>query len=1274
MKINKNNKNFFIPEFHHERLKKFDKIKLNEFNVNAKKPELKIETFIIPIVTCGLYFLFYDKILPFITGNGFGKFMVYFLLISSAINMAVTLIKLTLDWYRYGRIYSKAKKEYNEYLDFISKKINDNSAEYVNIMNEVFPSMEQIYEEVQADSTKNLWSHTPDYKSFLNIKIGYIVDSDNPCCIDTVKSDDKKEELPEKLNDRINDIIKNTKTITKKIPYVIPLKNTVIGIVRSSSEIKQAIINQITYFTSPADVIIIPINFDKRKFVIPKKYIHEQYNKDTPVVYIIDNYSAYCMENPLFYEKLQNLKGKVSMIIFDNEKNKLPVFCNRVFDADVSENPIYLQEENSETKIIPDFSEMEELLRISAFVEKFDIPHSENSVISVPDRISFFNFHNIAEYHIENDFQNRKLISDFIHLQAENIYPEELIIPVGIGENSQNAEINITNVKHGVLAGYTGSGKSQFLLSMMLSLSIKYHPDFVKFTFIDFKGGSSSEQLKRLPHFAGSFTDVDGAEKVIRVIAILEQEGKRRQKILQNAFDEGLIEQMEILEYHKALKKNMEENDGKTELKKMPYLMIVIDEFTELLSQYNNFLKDLESIARLGRSRGMFLLLCAQKPFSSLNGQIQSNIGYTICLKTNSKEDSKAAIGTDSAYLLTNKGSGYLKTVDDKNIVYFQSPYSMEKTDDNRTQINFTVSELHDYYCTKNFQQEMVFSNELPLVLNGIEKYALNGEQSFNLKTGGWGNPNFSSHITVSVGLIDNVREQKSQAAELDLCSGNTIIYGNVLTGKTTLIYTIITNIIKKYSPKMVNIFVMNFGELGYTEFSEMPHISAIINPNYTDDSYLFYRSISMIGSEIQSRKRILGSMDIEEYNKENQGREIPYIFCFIDGFDFISDEYPREYETLQGYIKKSNKCGIKFIVSSRTLVIAALRSQFKNVFTFKFRDDCYSETMNVDVIKKVPDIKGRCLTNINKIRIGMEMQVCLPIGIDLSAENDVNIYKELKHQLDGIKYIYYKNNSYRARRIPVMAVEREKEPAYNPKYTPLVPVEKFIKSDAFKNDKLSAAFGLKVTNVKTFTKSIENWHALTIAGIKSCGKTTAVKAIISPLMEKNKDINWIIFDNEDDDFSNYSNNDNVEYYENSVDALKEFFRMDKDGIKHKYESILEEKAKKGVLIIVCDDFPRFANLCTTNGLDFKPFNDFIIKMYIRFKTFKFIISGNIFEFQKVMLSEHEKSSQNLWVVGGIPSQLGYLDPDNRFSRDIHQLPQGHSLYINMGEVNNIKF
>ena len=123
----------------------------------------------------------------------------------------------------------------------------------------------------------------------------------------------------------------------------------------------------------------------------------------------------------------------------------------------------------------------------------------------------------------------------------------------------------------------------------------------------------------------------------------------------------------------------------------------------------------------------------------------------------------------------------------------------------------------------------------------------LDKEQSFDFRKGMWGDFRFGSHVVTEVGLIDNIREQESQKASLDLCSGNTIIYGNVSAGKTTLMYTIIANIIKSYSPKLVNIFIINFGEMGYCEFSGMPHVSAVINPNYEDDNYLFSRCVAVL-------------------------------------------------------------------------------------------------------------------------------------------------------------------------------------------------------------------------------------------------------------------------------------------------------------------------------------------------------------------------------------------------------------------------------------------
>ena len=201
---------------------------------------------------------------------------------------------------------------------------------------------------------------------------------------------------------------------------------------------------------------------------------------------------------------------------------------------------------------------------------------------------------------------------------------------------------------HGLVAGSTGSGKSEFIITYILSLAVNYHPYDVAFILIDYKGGGLAGAFQKnnmkLPHLVGTITNIDSVG-LNRSLASIQSELKRRQVIFNNArnmTDEGTID---IMKYQKLF------HDGIVK-EPVPHLFIICDEFAELKQQQPDFMDELMSVSRIGRSLGVHLILATQKPAGIVNEQIRSNSRFAICLKVQNKEDSKDMIGKqDAAYL-----------------------------------------------------------------------------------------------------------------------------------------------------------------------------------------------------------------------------------------------------------------------------------------------------------------------------------------------------------------------------------------------------------------------------------------------------------------------------------------------------------------------------------------------------------------------------------------------------------------------------------------------
>ena len=228
---------------------------------------------------------------------------------------------------------------------------------------------------------------------------------------------------------------------------------------------------------------------------------------------------------------------------------------------------------------------------------------------------------------------------------------------------------------HGMLIGTTGSGKSEFLRTLILSLAATHHPDQVNLMLTDFKGGSTFLGMEKLPHTAAVVTNMEEeAELVSRMGEVLSGELDRRQSILRQAgIQVGAAGALSgVAEYEKHRERG-------ADLPPLPTLFVVVDEFAELLQNHPDFIQLFDRICRVGRSLRVHLLLATQ----SLNtggvriDKLEPNLTYRIALRTTSSAESKAVIGTPEAQYITNKesGVGFLR-VGMEDPVKFQSVYT----------------------------------------------------------------------------------------------------------------------------------------------------------------------------------------------------------------------------------------------------------------------------------------------------------------------------------------------------------------------------------------------------------------------------------------------------------------------------------------------------------------------------------------------------------------------------------------------------------------------
>ena len=215
---------------------------------------------------------------------------------------------------------------------------------------------------------------------------------------------------------------------------------------------------------------------------------------------------------------------------------------------------------------------------------------------------------------------------------------------------------------HGLVAGTTGSGKSEILQTYILSMALLFHPYEVGFVIIDFKGGGMVNQFKNLPHLVGAITNIDGKE-IDRSLKSIKAELKKRQRLFADA---------DVNHIDKYIKKF---KAGEV-TEPLPHLILIVDEFAELKADQPEFMKELISAARIGRSLGVHLILATQKPSGQVDDQIWSNSRFKLCLKVQDQADSNEVLKSPLAAEIKEPGRAYLQVGNNEIFELFQSAYS----------------------------------------------------------------------------------------------------------------------------------------------------------------------------------------------------------------------------------------------------------------------------------------------------------------------------------------------------------------------------------------------------------------------------------------------------------------------------------------------------------------------------------------------------------------------------------------------------------------------
>lgn len=788
-----------------------------------------------------------------------------------------------------------------------------------------------------------------------------------------------------------------------------------------------------------------------------------------------------------------------SLIVISPRLVNIPNECKTFISIGDKKSGVFENElvSNKQKEFLADFDptlNMYECCKILANIP-IDIA-KENRML--PAGLSFLEMYNVGMVEQLNILNRWKTNDPTKSLQA----------PVGVDKSLELFKLDLHEKfhgPHGLIAGMTGSGKSEFIITYILSMALNYHPYEVSFVLIDYKGGGlagvfqNKETGMKLPHLAGTITNLDTVE-MNRSLASIQSELRKRQRMFNEARDKLNESTIDIYKYQSLYRKGLVD-------KPISHLFIISDEFAELKDQRPEFMDQLISTARIGRSLGVHLILATQKPAGVVNDQIWSNSKFRVCLRVQDKADSMDMIKCPDAAALKNAGKFYLQVGYNELFSMGQAAWAGAQyypTEKRKKKVDQTIKIIDNVGNTikslDTKQNDIVVQSEGEEITS-IIKYIVNEaktenvhidqlwldripdliytdklKEKYNYKT-------IKNNINPIIGEYDDPDNQSQNILTLPLSSGgNTIVYGSAGSGKEIMLSSIIYSTITTHDSKEVNFYLLDFGAETLTMFRKAPHVGDVLLSTEAEKITNLFKYIVKI---IEERKKLFvdynGSYD---FYINHGGKQIPMIVVVINNVEAFIETYG-DYEELLGQLTRDClKYGVVFVFSTNgpNTVRYRLRQNFSQNVVLQFNDSSDYGSVLSGVRKKEPSkIFGRGLIELDGI---FEFQTAYP-------------YKEEK-MIDYIKVVCEKLNEicdYQAKKIPIL---------------PEVVTEEIVKESM--GSLRTVPIGIGKESLEIITANIKDSYIYNITGEDITSHPKLIRGLVN-VISKIPNTNCIIMD-----------------------------------------------------------------------------------------------------------------------------------------------------------------
>jgi len=1168
----------------------------------------------------------------------------------------------TLFWPIITRLYTKKMKKrkerelikkYNEYLETKEKELEEELKLQHDILIE---NLIPISECINMINNKGVlfWNKRNDENDFLNVRVGtgdarldvVVKYPENGFTIDEDVLRKKADELVEKYK------------YIKNVPIGYSLYENkvtaIMGELHKSNDFVNNIILQLLTFYSYEDLkIVVFTNEEKKNNWNYIKYLNHNFTNDKSLRFfstnsetipevseylnveisnrinqlsnnknqnhkpyyliIIDDYEE--VKKQEFIKNITETEENLgfSLLIIENRLSKLPSKCNNFISltgtkAGILKNSYEKQEQISfNDEVIYNI----DMMRISEVLSNIPVEFEEG-IKSLPDVITFLEMEKVGRVEQLNILNRWNTNDSTMSLKTE----------IGVDELGNLMYLDLHEKyhgPHGLIAGMTGSGKSEFIITYILSMAINYSPEYVSFILIDYKGGGLAGAFENkttkicLPHLAGVITNLDKAE-MDRTLVSIDSEITRRQALFNEVRDKLGESTIDIYKYQKFYKENKVSEP-------IPHLFIICDEFAELKAQQPDFMDNLISVARIGRSLGIHLILATQKPSGVVNEQIWSNSKFRVCLKVQDESDSKEMLKRPDAASIKQTGRFYLQVGYDELFALGQSGWcgakyypsnkiikqidksinfindcgifvkSIQASSNNKIQaqgeqlaaIMQNIMEVSQ--ITNKKSKRLWLENISPVILvdDLIKKYNIN-TTPYNVKA--------------IIGEYDAPEKQQQGILEYALLEqGNTLIYGLDSSEKEMLLDSVIYSTITRHTSEEINYYIIDYGSESLNKFTTFPQVGGIV---LAGEDEKFKNLIKLIKNELTNRKKIFSEFGGEYKNYiKHSNKHIPVKVIILNNFDSIFENNQDMYEYLPDLIRDSERYGIIFILTANASnsVSSKISQNFDNIYAFKMKDPTEYNTIFNSRKKIEPrDIVGRGIVNNGELH---EFQTSSII----EKENELNEYLiTLSKKQNIIKT--------KANKIPTL-----------PEIVSLDIVEEEIKNLN------NIPIGISKTELEINTFDFMQNQGTIISANKLTSTNNFVKSLIYTFT-KLKEIDLLFIDgpNKLQEIKNITNN----YYNSNFESLLE-------NIDSYFEKILQNNIKRNQILVIYG-IERFLNKLNNND----KFQNFMTKLK-QIEQVRVIIIDEVNKIKNYLYESWYtttfSNTEGIWIGKGIVDQ-----------------------------------